>query len=281
MMSPGRLLDVAFDVVREAFARKLMIGVFAFIVAGLLLLLFALDLEVVEGTLAAGRLFGFEIENPIIPIDVAMRQIFGFLAYAFFYLGMLFGVVATSGIAADMLAPGRVEFLLSLPVRRTELVVGTYLGVLAIALLATSVAVGGSTLILWGKTGFFTVAPLWSAVSSAIGFMAVYAAMLLTTAVIRSMVLAAGAGMVLFFVGVITSNRARFLEIIRPGAFRDVTDVLITPLPRFHRLASAGADAATGDPFFGDGTAMIVFGALAFALACLAGAAFVVSGKDY
>ncbi len=285
-MSPLRLLDVALDVLREAFARKLMIGLFAFIVGGLLLLLFALDLEVVEGTLAAGRLFGMEMENAIIPIDVAMKQIFGFLAYAFFYFGMLFGVVATAGVAADMLQPGRVEWLLSLPVRRTELVVGTYLGVLGIALIATSVAVGGTTLILWGKTGYVTFAPLWSAVSACIAFSALYGLMLLATTLVRSMVLAAGAGLILLFFGVITSNRVRFLEVIKPGFFRDTTEILITPRPRFHRLASAAAEAANGGEYFGDGlvaggTGMIVLATLGFACATVAAAALVVHGRDY
>lgn len=273
--------NVALDVVREAFARKLMIGLFIFIALGLGLLLFALDLEVVEGTLAAGRLFGMELDNAIIPIDVAMKQVFGFLTYATFYLGMVFGLVATSGIAADMLAPGRVEFLLALPVRRTELVVGTYLGVLAIGGIATSVAVGGATLILFAKTSFFTLAPLLGALTCVVGFSAVYGAMLLATSLVRSSALAAGIGFLTFLVGAITSNRAQFLEVVKPGITRDVVDVILTPLPRFHKLATAGADAATGMPFWDGDTAALVLHGLAFAVACVIGACFVVSEKDY
>src|SRR5690242_12202331 len=102
---------IALDVVREAFARRYLIGLFGAILAGLILLAFALDLEVAQGALAGFRLFGAQMGNEIIPVDVALRPIFQALAWGVFYFGLLFGVVVTADIAPKMLAPGRVELL--------------------------------------------------------------------------------------------------------------------------------------------------------------------------
>ena len=91
-----------------------------------------LRLEVVDGALAASRLFGGAVGGGIQAVDVALRPLFTGVAYVVFYAGLAFGVLACADFAPTLLAPGRIEHLLSLPVRRAELVVGTFLGVLAL-----------------------------------------------------------------------------------------------------------------------------------------------------
>jgi Cu-processing system permease protein len=274
------LLLVAADVVREAFARRVMLALLVAIVGLLLLLTLALDLEVVQGALAAGRLFGQDMQNAIVPVDVAMRGVFEALSLVTFYVGLLFGVVISADIAPKLLAPGRVELLLSLPVRRVELVVGTYLGVALIAALTTGFAVGGVSLVLFLKTGFVTSAPLWGALFAIVGFICVYAAMLLATSLVRSAALAAGTGTALYFAGILTSDRERFFDWFSQGWTRELLGLLVSPLPRLAALADAGGAAATGEGLPGN-VVPLVLSALVFAAACVALAAAVISGKDY
>lgn len=275
------VLYIATDVVREAFARYYMIALFACIVLFLIGLTFALDLEVVEGALAAGRLFGTNLTNAIVPIDVAMRGVFQALSAFTFYVGLLFGIVASADIAPKMLAPGRVELLLSLPVRRLELVVGTYLGVAIIATLTTAFAVGGVSLVLFWKAQLVTAAPAFGALMAITGFLSIYGAMLLATTLVRSSALAAGVGMFLYFAGSVTSDRAAFLAWFKEGLVRDVLGVVIAPLPRLAALGDAGTGAATGDGVASAVLVPVVLGALAFAGATVAIACFIVSEKDY
>jgi Cu-processing system permease protein len=61
---------------------------------------------------------------------------------------MVFGILSCSDFAPAMLTPGRIEQLLSLPVRRWELLVGTVLGVMALALGAALYGAGGLALLL-------------------------------------------------------------------------------------------------------------------------------------
>lgn len=272
---------VATDVVREAFARYYMIALFACIVLFLVGLTFALDLEVVEGALAAGRLFGTNITNTIIPVDVAMKSAFEALSAFTFYVGLLFGIVASADIAPKMLAPGRVELLLSLPVRRHELVVGTYLGVAIIATLTTAFAVGGVSLVLFWKAQLVTIAPAVGALMAVTGFLSIYGGMLLATSLVRSSALAAGVGLFLYFAGSVTSDRATFLSWFEDGVGREVLGVVIAPLPRLAALADAGTGAASGGGVVWPVLLPVLLGAVAFAGATVALACFVVSGKDY
>jgi Cu-processing system permease protein len=272
---------IAADVVREAFARKLFLGLFVFITASLLVLVFALDLDVVQGTLAAGRLFGMDLKNPIIPVDVALGKLFMAITLFVFYFGLMFGIIATAGIAPEMLAPGRVELLLSLPIRRGELVVGTYLGVLAITALATIYGIGGASLILAVKMETMTSAPAIGAVMAIVGFMPIYALMLFTSTLVRSTTFAAGAGLVLYIMGIATSNREAFLGAFRPGMVRDALSVAIAPIPKLNVLVQIGGTAAGGD-FEGLPVLLPVFGSVAlFSVALIVAASLVVSSKDY
>lgn len=275
------VIHIALDVLREAVARRYMIALFATILAGLLLMTFSLNLEVVEGALAGVRLFGKQLGASIVPVDVALRPIFQFLAVFVFYFGLLFGIVATADIAPKMLAPGRVELLLSLPVRRVELVLGTYLGVLIIALLSTSFAVGGVSLVLFWKTSFVTAAPIAGAGMAVLGFMAIYALMLLASSLVRSAALSAGSGLMLYLAGLFTSNREEFLGWFRSGTTRSVLEVVTAPIPRLGTLADVGAQVASGAPLQDGVLLPLVGGVLVFAAAAVAAACFVVSGKDY
>ncbi len=275
------ILHVASDVVREAFARKYMLGLFGAIFAGLVLLAFGLNLEVVDGALAASRLFGNALDSDIQPVDVALRPIFQMLAGAIFYVGLMFGIVVTADIAPKMLSPGRVELLLSLPVRRVELVVGTYFGVLFVAVVASVFAVGGISTVFFVKAEFFTIAPYVGGATAIVGFLAVYAVMLLATAFVRSAAMAAGTGLFFTIACLLTSDRAEFLTWFRNGIVRDVLSVLAAPLPRMKGLADLGIKAAGGEAWSAGAAIPLCLGSLAFAAFCVAVACAVVQSKDY
>ncbi|HSN92056.1 MAG TPA: hypothetical protein VLS93_12575, partial [Anaeromyxobacteraceae bacterium] len=119
-----RTLAVARDLLREARARRWVLALAAGVTLLLLMAAFALELEVVDGALAASRFFGERTNDEIRPADVALRPLFEGVSYVVFYAGTLFGILACADFAPALLAPGRIEHLLALPVRRWELVLG-------------------------------------------------------------------------------------------------------------------------------------------------------------
>lgn len=275
------VLRVVIDVFREAFARKTILALFGFILLALVVLALALDLDVVQGALVAGRLFGSSLMGDAGSAEEQLRPVFKAVTGAVFHLGIVFGVVSMSSIAAQLLAPGRVELLLSLPVRRWELVAGTWCGVVAIALLAATFAIGGFSAVLFYKAGFFSFAPIIGAACAAVGFMAVYAVMLFATTVVRSASVASGAGLGLYLLALLTSDRDTFVSWFSGETMRTIVTVLIAPLPRLKTLAAIGMDAAAADAWQFMELAGVVAGTLAFAAGCVAAAAWVVSGRDY
>ncbi|MFZ9885855.1 MAG: hypothetical protein ACO3JL_00010 [Myxococcota bacterium] len=275
------VLYIAVDVVRELIARRVMIALLSLLSLGFLVLALALDLEVVEGALAAGRLFGTSLTSTIVPIDVVMNNVFQLLAMQVFYLGALFGIVATSDIAPTLLSPGRIEALLALPVRRMELVVGTFLGVFAVALMTALFAVGGISAVLFWKAKLFTPAPLVGALMASCAFVPLYGVMLLVASLTRSAAASAGAGLAVFVAGIATSDREAFLGLFSTGFARDAMSLVVAPLPRFPVLADFGAKVAGGDVVASLSLWGALGGAFTFAGACIGFACLVVMSKDY
>jgi Cu-processing system permease protein len=284
-MNPRQVLHVALDVVREAAFSRHLIVLFGLIFLGLVALALSLDLEVVNGTIAAGKLFG----NPVmggkdggVAAATVLAPLMGAVAYLVFYGGLLFLVVAVADIAPKLLAPGRVEHVLSLPLRRTELVVGVYIGVLLIGLLAAVFAIGGASAVLFVKLELATPAPLIGALAALVGFAVLYAVMLAVATVARSAALSAGAAIFVYAAGIATSERQLVLSLIKNGFTREIAALVMGPLPRLKTLADMGAEGAAANAAIQWTNAVgVIGGAAAFGLFFLVVACIVVNLKDY
>ncbi len=274
---------VAADVVREALARRSILAILAVLGLGQVGLLVALDIDVVEGAVVSSRLLGELIDLCDVGSSAgeAMRPVYRFLGHAVFHLGMIFGVVSTSDLAVRALSPGRVELLLSLPVRRADLVIGTWFGVMAVSLSGAVFAIGGFAAVPGLKVGSASLAPLFGAGAAAVGFGAVYAAMLLATTLVRSAALAGGVGMALYVVATATSARHEVLLAFERGWARDVAGVLLAPLPRLLGVAKAGAALAAGEALDGEELAIALGTTVCFAVACVLLAVHVVQRRDW
>jgi len=264
------VLAIARDLLAEARSRR---WVLAFLGGATLLLAavaFGLRFEVVDGALAATRLFGGDLKSDVRSVDVALRPLFVATSYLVFYCGLVFGVVATADFAPALLAPGRIEPLLALPVRRWQVLAGTFLGVEALVLAAALYGGAGVALLLWLKTGVANAGPLVAAASAAVAFAPIYAAMLTAALGVRSAALSGGAGLLLLVAGVVAGNRAAVAELFQPGASRSVFLGVTSLLPRLSALAKVAAAASESRPVPGGPLLALVAGTLAFALAVLA-----------
>jgi Cu-processing system permease protein len=243
-----KAFQVAADLLREAAARKWFLGLAAALTLLLLGLVGGLRMEVVDGALAATRLFGSALFTPIQSVDVALRPVFVGASYVIFYGGMSFGLLACSDFAPALLSPGRIEHLLSLPVRRWELLLGTFLGVLVLAALGAAYGAGGLLLILGAKTGVWTWHPLLAALLAAVGFATVYAGMLASAVFVRSAPVSAGVGAVLLVSGILAGNRRALLSAMGEGPGRWAFAAWTRVMPPLSTLSNTAADVAGGRP---------------------------------
>jgi len=256
---------VALDLFREASSRKWFLALGLAITLLLLVLGLSLRLDVVDGALAATKLFGKVMRTDIRSVDVALRPMFRASSYVTFYGGLCFGVLACADFAPSLLAPGRIEHMLSLPVERWALLTGTFLGVLGLSLFFALYGAGGFTLLFAVKTGVWTVRPILSALIASVTFAAIYGAMLLAALLARSASLSAAVGGALFIAGIVAGYRERLASFFESGVARGVFKAVTLMLPRVSALADASADLAASAPiergiFFSQLGGLFVFG---------------------
>lgn len=274
-------LAVAADLLREAASRKWFIGLAAAITLALGTLTFSLKLDVVDGALAASRFFGHSMHGPVQAVDVVIRPIFEFAAYVTFYIGLLFGVLACADFAPSLLSPGRIEHLLALPVRRVELLAGTFLGVLVLALGAAVYGAGGLTLIFGVKAHVWTWGPIVAALLAVGTFTAIYAAMLATALFARSAAVSSAVGMGLFILGIIAGHREKILGMFAPGVGRSCFAAITLMVPRVSSLAEASAAIASSAHLELRSLTGLMAGVIVFALGLLSLAAWRFEQKDF
>jgi len=274
-------IAVALDLLREAAARRWFLALGIALTGLLLLLLTSLRLDVVDGALAATRLFGKPVDHTIQAADVALRPVFLVASHLVFWGGLAFGVLSCADFAPALLSPGRIEHLLALPVRRWELLAGTFLGVLALALGGALYASAGLVLVLGGKTGVWTGWPLLSAVLAVLAFGSVYAGMLAVTVWVRSAALSAATGATLVGLGLLATHRTALLDLMGQGVGRTLFAAITAVVPPLGKLADAAGALASSGPLAPGGLLRLLGGTVAFAAALLAVAAWRFERRDF
>jgi hypothetical protein len=280
-MAGKAMFGVAADLLREAGSRKWFLALGGAITLGLAFIGFSMKLDVVDGALAATRFFGRDSHTPIVSVDVFLRPIYQATAYLIFYGGTVFGILACADFAPNLLSPGRIEHLLSLPVRRWELLLGTFIGVLTIAWLGALYGAGGLVFILGIKSGYWTARPLVAALLAGVSFASIYAAMLAVALFVRSAAMSAAAGGILFVAGIVASYRQKILPMFEPGFGRGTFKAVTALLPRVAALADTAAEIAGSGKYDQPALYSLLLGLALFAGAVLALAIWRFEQKDF
>ncbi|WP_103021369.1 ABC transporter permease [Salinibacter altiplanensis] len=181
------LLGLVLITFRELWARKIVLGLFIVSSLVLLAVAFALNLDVVEGSLAGIRLFGQEAAPEdlggedaapltLSRVVIAVESVVAGVAY---WIGILLALFASASLFPDLQSEGRAELLLSKPIGRVRVLFGHMLGVWsAIGLLATYL-LGGVWGIMSLKTGVWNPRFLLSLLLVVGMFAVMYAAVML------------------------------------------------------------------------------------------------------
>jgi Cu-processing system permease protein len=262
-------LHVAMDILREAASRKWFLALGIAITAVLVFLAFALRMDVVDGALAATRFFGSSMHTDIQSADVAMRPVFKAVAWVVFYGGLLFGILSCADFGPSLLSPGRIEHLLSLPVRRWELLLGTFLGVVALGTLGSLYGAGGVALLLGVKTGVWTARPIAAALIASVAFAGIYGPMLTSALFARSPALSAATGVVLYILGIVAGYRVELADLFGEGAARAIFQAVTVPLPHLKQLADLAVDIAGSAKIDAASLGRSLLGVLLFGFASL------------
>ena len=210
--------------VRELWAKKVVLGLFLVSSLVLLVVAFALNLDVVEGSLEGIRLFGQdaspEAEGPdtqpqlsLTRVVVAVESVVAGVTY---WIGILLALFASSSLFSDLQAPGRVELLLSKPVSRAQVIAGHVIGVWIVIAVLTLYLMGGTWLIMSIKSNVWNPRFLLS-IGIVVGMFAVmYSAVMLMGVWTQSTALALIVAYGLIFVSMVLAGANEIASLLGP-----------------------------------------------------------------
>lgn len=208
---------------RELWAKKIVLGLFVVSSLVLIAITFALNLEVVEGSLEGLRLFGEQSSpdgppqtSPQLSLTRVVVAVEAVVAGAAYWIGILLSLFASAGLFSDLQAPGRVELLLAKPIGRLRVLFGHVLGVLAAIASLVVYLMGGTWLIMSLKSGVWNPRFLLSIVIVIGMFGVMYAAILLMSVWTRSTALSLIVAYGLIFVSLVLTGSAQIAPMLGP-----------------------------------------------------------------
>ncbi len=267
------------DTFRESFARKIFWGFFGCSTILLLFLLTVLSVDIVEGSLAAVRIFGAEVRTGDgVPVEQVVDFVLGGIAAFLFSVGLFLAIFAAAGLIPTVFEPGRIELLLSKPVSRTRLLLGKYCGALAVVTLNIAYLVLGAWLILGFKTGIWKVEFLASGALAIYAFAVMLTVVTLAAVVSNSAVLSTMIAYVVMLIGAVVAQYEQITPLFSSETPRQIVRGTYWVLPKIFELGAYSRGLMQGNPI--DAWAPFWTSAV-FAAAALAAAARLLERKDF
>jgi len=245
---------------RELWAMRITQAVFVVSTIAWLLLTFALNLEIVEGSLAAIRIFGFDSDptqgvfNPeteewdqvALGVDQFLMGINVFVFGASYFLGTLLGLFATMPLVSGFLEQGRIDLLLSKPLSRARLLSGHVAGVWLTVLTLASYLVGGVWLSLSIKTGMWQPSLLVAIPIIVVMFCVMYSVIMTISIISRSSGLALVVAYGLIFISAIFAAHDQIVPALAPFAANTFMG-MYHALPNFIEVVAIQAQLVQGE----------------------------------
>lgn len=126
MIRAGALRALIFDTFQEARARWLFWGLFALSTLLIVIFLFVLKIDIVQG---AVTLMGApSTSHRLGDVTAFVNRSYSWVSIVLYIWGTFLAIFASAGLTPSVLEAGRISLLLSKPLTRTRLLLGRYLG---------------------------------------------------------------------------------------------------------------------------------------------------------
>lgn len=264
--------------VRESLYRWTLIAYLLAISFFLLLLATAVNLDIVEGTLASARLFGqdLRIGDMDIRVEDAVRFLQIGIVSTLYALGVVLALFLTSNYVPSLAREGWVDLLIAQPIGRSTLLLGRALGSVAVVSIGIAYLIGGSWIVLRLKTGFGDVGFLISGLVILFAYVVSYSATVLTGIVTRNAPVSGMVGFMVWVAGHVmyaSHSLPEWRVALRAGWPRQlataISEGLYWALPKNQGLGQLAVAAARGEPLsWGPMLYSLPFAVVCTVLAC-------------
>lgn len=240
---------------RELWAKKVVIGLFVVSTLVLLMTAFALNLDVVEGSLAGIRLFGEDVQPangemadaPGLTLDRVVFGVQAAVAGAAYWIGILLALFSTAPLFTSLLAAGHVDLLLSKPLSRTQIFIGHVAGVWFTMLILAVYLLGGVWLIMSIKTGVWNPSFLLSISIVVAMFAVMYGVVVFVGVWTQSTALALIVTYGLIFISLFLAGSEQLANQLHPG-WRTTFWAFYHVLPNFAEVTTTVSNLSQSEP---------------------------------
>lgn len=228
------IVHIAADIFRNTFKQRVIWLVCIGTLVTLYLLLANLEVEPVKESLAMVR------EHPNQEILAVMPKVYAGICSSIFSLVLLCSVIMGSDAAPQLLTPGRIESKLSLPLSRASILIGTYIGVLGLAIVTGISLAALSTLSLWWKLDIFTGITFIGAGAAVWAYAPICAVMFLAATLVRSASFGWGVVMLFWVLVQMADTREHLISLLGDSWLGKILNSILILTPPLGRLAQAG-----------------------------------------
>ncbi len=275
-----KILAVVDGTIRESMAKFTFLAFVLMSTLILMIITFAVNLDVVDGALATARLFGQDIHlgGQSIAVDQLVTGVQATLAGLLFGVGLFLSIFATANLVPVMLEKGYVDLLLSKPLSRPALFLGRYLGALSVVGINLFYLVVGVWAVLGFKTGIWKPGVLKAGLIILLTYGVLLGFMMMVGVLTRSSSITIMLSYFLFPVSLFLAFRSNLTVMLTSKTLIYVLDGLYWILPKISEVATIMGLVAAGKPA---GTLAPLLTSALFGAGCLALGTLYFTRKDY
>jgi ABC-type transport system involved in multi-copper enzyme maturation permease subunit len=272
----GVWIALVSDTFQEARARWLFWGLFGLSTLLLLIFLFVLKIDLVQGAIS---IMGFAGTAQAVSVRAFVLRSYSFISIFLYIWGTLLAIFASSGLIPSVLEPGRIALLLSKPVSRPVLLLGRYLGNVIVVALNHIYLVAGIWIIIGLKTHMWEARFLLAIPTCLFMFAVLLCVVTFIGVATESAALAVMISAALMVVSAILAQRQIVVRLLSSEWSRDLWRGLYWMVPKFYDVATVMMQTIV---FYRQlDWATPLWTSAAFAIAVLSGALYLFAKRDF
>lgn len=267
-------LTLIFSTFREAVAKKIFVGFFAISTLIILVFLFLINVDSIEGMVDMMESSGQEgVKQLVIGFEVAMINISYLLIITFCF-------ISVSSFIPSMLEKGNIDLLLSKPVSRSKIILAKFIGGVLLIFLSLLYLIGSVWLILSSKSGYWDYHFLYSVFWLTLSFAIIYSLIILIGVISQSTILSIIISLFLVFIvcPVLFFREETIFSLVNNSTAQFVINFFYYILPKPTDINKITTDIITGEPVK---SYMPVYSSVLFMLVSLSVSIFYFRKKDY
>lgn len=244
-----KILAIIKDTFRECLVKKILISYFIVSTIGILALLAIVNIDIVDNRVAISTLFSnrpdiIDITN----FEGTLMKIESVFAMMVFSFGLFLSIFATADLMPSLVAKGRLDFYLSRPISRPQLILGRYIGAVLVTAVNILYAFVGFWLVIGIKVGYWNPGFFLYAIGIMFMFMLIYPYIILIGTNIKNTIVIIIAVYFMLMLSPVLAQRKEFFLFVHNDIFETIVDIVYWIIPKYYEISLATNEIFQGNP---------------------------------